>query len=60
VKEKKLHRKLRKRGMKLIEWARRNGIDRVDVYVNAESGFFHVYVPDGESVLDFVDGEADE
>ena len=42
--EKKLERELRKRCLKLVKWARKNGIDEpVSLYVNPKSGFYHGY-----------------
>lgn len=54
--DKRMERKLRKKGRKLLRWARKNGIDRVDIYVNAESGFMHCYTGDGSTacVLEFM------
>lgn len=58
--DKKMQRKLRKQCKKLLKWARKNGVGRVDVYVNAETEFAHAYIPDGASYIDFMGGEPDE
>lgn len=53
--EKKLERKLRKRCLKLIKWARENGIDEpVSLYANPKSGFYHGYT-DSISVIEFAE-----
>ena len=53
--DKKMQRKLRKQAKRLLKWARKNGVDRVDIYVNAVDGFMHVYGPEGATVLEFGD-----
>ena len=58
--DKKMRRKLRKQCKRLLKWCKRNGVGRVDVYVNAESEFVHAYIPDGPSYIDFMGGELDE
>ena len=56
----KLERKLRKRAKKLLKWARKNGVKRADVYVNALTGFVHAHSGDAV-VMDYIrDGETDE
>lgn len=59
MKKDKLERKLRKKAVKLLRWARKNGVDSVDVYVNPLTGFVHAYSGNA-SLIDFIrDGEAD-
>ena len=55
--DKKMQRKLRKQAKRLLKWARKNGVDRADVYVNAETEFVHAYIPHGASYTDFMGGE---
>ena len=58
--EKRMQRKLRKQCKKLLKWAKKNGVERVDVYVCADSGFMHAYIPGGESYISFMDEVRDE
>jgi hypothetical protein len=58
MKPKKLERKLRKQAKRLLRWAHKNGIhERVDVYINPDSGFAHAFVSNGEAtVFEYLDG----
>lgn len=58
--DKKLRKKLRKQCKRLSKWALKNGVERVDVYVNALDGFGHAFIPDGSSYFGEIGDERKE
>lgn len=58
--DKKLRKKLRKQCKRLFKWALKNGVERVDVYVNALNDFGHEFIPDGPSYFGEIGDERKE
>ena len=66
MKEKKLRKKLRKRAMKLLQFAAANGIEHVSMFADLKDGepFIYAMASNGGNnlmapIAEFVDGEAD-